>query len=241
MKLLDALTHNESRRAKPQACGRHRAGPRRPPARRRGEPQWGQSIWARGSGLGRGLGRSVWGADNHLLNSSLPTKPGFQATSSRQLSRVPPALSSSVLLPLRDAPKAPHLQSHIIWRHTHWVSPRGRGRPPSPLATGTAVHSKRSWTRLGSPGWGETELSSADQDPGLCEVEGHPSPQLRPATPLLSVPEPVPEPLGRAPPQGPWPLGQSIADARACQALTLWSRAGPGSASSLPSLGATAG
>lgn len=128
MKLLDALTHNESRRAKPQACGRHRAGPRRPPARRRGEPQWGQSIWARGSGLGRGLGRSVWGADNHLLNSSLPTKPGFQATSSRQLSRVPPALSSSVLLPLRDAPKAPHLQSHIIWRHTHWVSPRGRGR-----------------------------------------------------------------------------------------------------------------
>lgn len=70
----------------------------------------------------------VRGADNHLLNSSLPTKPGFQATSSRQLSRVPPALSSSVLLPLRDAPKAPHLQSHIIWRHTHWVSPRGRGR-----------------------------------------------------------------------------------------------------------------
>lgn len=183
----------------------------------------------------------VRGADNHLLNSSLPTKPGFQATSSRQLSRVPPALSSSVLLPLRDAPKAPHLQSHIIWRHTHWVSPRGRGRPPSPLATGTAVHSKRSWIRLGSPGWGETELSSADQDPGLCEVEGHPSPQLRPATPLLSVPEPVPEPLGRAPPQGPRPLGQSIADARACQALTLWSQAGPGSASSLPSLGATAG
>ena len=84
---------------------------------------WGGWSGNGGKGLGPGEGLQREGLGepemlfphNQLLKSSPSTKPGFQAASSKQLSRVssPPL----VLLSLRAAPRAPSSPVYVVWRH----------------------------------------------------------------------------------------------------------------------------